>query len=107
LLLAEDAGRNQCWEMGKLTGSLSESGAWANAGGSIVVSGFNPATGTIPGPVAVNGANDQNVYAFHIGVAQAAFGDGSVHTLSSNTSVDTLIALTTRACGEIIVDGSY
>jgi prepilin-type N-terminal cleavage/methylation domain-containing protein/prepilin-type processing-associated H-X9-DG protein len=107
LLLAEDAGRNQCWEMGKLTGSLGESGAWANPAGQIAVSGFDPATGTCPGPVAVNGSNNQNVYSFHQGVAGALFADGSVRFLSSTTSIDTLIALTTRAYGEVVSDSAY
>jgi prepilin-type N-terminal cleavage/methylation domain-containing protein/prepilin-type processing-associated H-X9-DG protein len=107
LLLAEDAGRNQSWEMGQLKGSLSESGAWANPGGAIVVSGFNPATGTIPGPVAVNGCNSQNVYAFHPGQAGGLFADGSVRFLKSSTSVDVLIALTTRKGREVIPEDSF
>jgi prepilin-type N-terminal cleavage/methylation domain-containing protein len=107
LALAEDAGRNQVWELGMQTGALSESGAWANPGDAIVVSGFNPVTGTIPGPVAVNGANDQNVYAFHTGVAGGLFADGSVRWLSSSTSLDVLIALTTRAGGEIVPSNAY
>jgi prepilin-type N-terminal cleavage/methylation domain-containing protein len=107
LLLAEDAGRNQCWEMGQLKGSLGENGAWANPGSNITVSGFNPATGTTPGPIAVNGTNSQNVYSFHVGSAGGLFADGSVQYLSSSTSVDTLIALTTRASGEVVEPNSY
>jgi prepilin-type N-terminal cleavage/methylation domain-containing protein len=107
LLLAEDAGRNQCWELGQLKGSLGENGAWANPASNITVGGFNPATGTIPGPVAVNGTNSQNVYSFHVGTAGAVFADGSVRFLSASTSVDTLIALTTRATGEVVPDSSY
>ncbi len=107
LLLAEDAGRNQCWEMGQLKGGLGENGAWANPASNITVSGFNPATGTTPGPIAVNGTNSQNVYSFHIGSAGAVFADGSVRFLSASTSIDTLIALTTRASGEVVSDSSY
>jgi prepilin-type N-terminal cleavage/methylation domain-containing protein/prepilin-type processing-associated H-X9-DG protein len=107
LLLAEDAGRNQSWEMGQLQGTLSENGAWANPANVITVSGFNPATASMPGPVAVNGCNSQNVYSFHPGLANAVFADGSVRTLSVATSIDTLIALTTRAGGEIVAEGSY
>jgi hypothetical protein len=93
--------------MGAHVGTLGESGAWANPGGAIVVSGFNPATKTIPGPVAVNGCNSQNVYSFHMGVAAGGFGDGSIRFMKSSTSVDVLIALTTRAEGEVIQEGSY
>jgi prepilin-type N-terminal cleavage/methylation domain-containing protein len=107
LLLAEDAGRNEDWEMGKQMGNLSESGAWANPGGNITVSGFDASTRTIPGPIAVNGCNAQNVYSFHTSGAAGLFGDGSVRFLSSATSIDVLIALTTRACGEIINPDSY
>ena len=107
LLLAEDAGRNSCYEMGQLKGSLGENGAWANPAGSITVSGFNPATGTTPGPVAVNGTNSQNVYSFHTGGANGLLADGSVRFLKNSTTIDTLIALTTRAGGEIIPDTSY
>jgi prepilin-type N-terminal cleavage/methylation domain-containing protein len=107
LMLAEDAGRNQSWELGKQQGSLSEDGAWANPGGSIIVSGFDPATKTTPGGVAVNGCNSQNVYGFHTNAAGGLFGDGHVRFLSSTTSIDVLIALTTRAGGETVADGSY
>jgi prepilin-type N-terminal cleavage/methylation domain-containing protein/prepilin-type processing-associated H-X9-DG protein len=107
LLLAEDAGRNQCWELDEQKGTLGEDGAWANPGGAINVSGFNPATGTIPGPVAVNGTNSQNVYGFHPGGANGLFADGSVRFLSDKTGIDILIALTTRSSREVVPDGSY
>jgi prepilin-type processing-associated H-X9-DG protein len=93
--------------MGRRAGNLPESGAWANPGGSITISGFNPKTGAIPGPVAVNGCNSQNVYGFHPNGAGGLFADGSVRFLSSATSLDVLIALTTRQGGEIIRDDSY
>jgi len=107
LLLAEDAGRNQSWELGQQKGSQSESGAWSNPGNNITVGGFNPATGTIPGPVAVNGTNSQNVYGFHQNAAGGLFADGSVRFLSDQTSLDVLIALTTRARGEVVNDSAY
>jgi prepilin-type N-terminal cleavage/methylation domain-containing protein len=107
LMVAEDAGRNQSWEMGAHKGSLSESGAWANPGGAINVSGFDPATGSTPGPVAVNGCNAQNVYSFHQGVAGGLFADGSVRFLSGSTSITTLYGLVTRAGGEVISDASF
>jgi prepilin-type N-terminal cleavage/methylation domain-containing protein/prepilin-type processing-associated H-X9-DG protein len=107
LLLAEDAGRNQSWEMGQQTGNLSDSGAWANPSGAINISGFNPATKSNPGPQAVNGSNNQNVYSFHTGGANALFGDGSVRFLQATTSLDVLVALTTRSGGEIIKEGTY
>jgi prepilin-type N-terminal cleavage/methylation domain-containing protein len=107
LILAEDGGRNQDWRMGQQGGTLGESGAWANPSGAIVVSGYNPRTQSIPGPVAVNGCNSQNVYSFHIGAAGGVFADGSIRFLSSSTSIDVLIALTTRAGHEVIQDNTF
>jgi prepilin-type N-terminal cleavage/methylation domain-containing protein len=107
LILAEDAGRNECWEMGQHTGSLAQDGSWANPGGAINVSGFNPATKSTPGPVAVNGTNSQNVYSFHLHVAGGLFADGSIRYLKDTTSIDTLIALVTREGREVIADNSY
>jgi prepilin-type N-terminal cleavage/methylation domain-containing protein len=107
LILAECAGRNQHWEMGRLSGNLSESGAWANPGGRINVSGYNPTTAAGPGPIAVNGDNSQNVYAFHPNCAGGLFADGSVRYLSSSTKIDVLYALTTRAGGEVVPASAY
>jgi prepilin-type N-terminal cleavage/methylation domain-containing protein/prepilin-type processing-associated H-X9-DG protein len=107
MMVAECAGRNQRWELGKQGGSLSDSGAWANPANHLTISGFNPTNGTIPGPVAVNGCNSQNVYSFHTNTANALFADGSVHSLNSSTDINTLYALVTRASGEIIDPNSY
>jgi prepilin-type N-terminal cleavage/methylation domain-containing protein len=107
MLLAEDAGRNEHWIMGKLAGNLAEDGAWANPGGNIVIHGFDPQTLKFPGPCAVNCTNSQNVYSFHPGIAYSVFADGSVHPLSSNTSLDVLIALMTRRGAETIPPNSY
>jgi prepilin-type N-terminal cleavage/methylation domain-containing protein/prepilin-type processing-associated H-X9-DG protein len=110
LLLAEDAGRNQKWEMGKLTpgSKLGDTGAWAAPGGILDISGYNPAgAGSKPGPVAINGTNSENVYSFHTGSAGALFADGSVHFLSSSTSITVLINLVTRSGGELVPESLY
>jgi hypothetical protein len=93
--------------MGVLKGTLPESGAWANPGGAIIVSGFDPVSATTPGPVAVNGCNSQNVYSFHTRVAGGLFADGSVRFLKDTTALNVLVALMTRAQGEIVKDDSY
>ena len=85
--------------MVSLTGAT---GAWTNPSTQIVVSGFDIATKTQPGACAVNCTNNNEVYAFHPGGANMLFCDGSVRLLKSTTSIDLLIALTTRAIGEII-----
>jgi prepilin-type N-terminal cleavage/methylation domain-containing protein/prepilin-type processing-associated H-X9-DG protein len=107
LILAEDAGRNECWILGAKTGSLPQDGAWANPDGDIVISGLDPATKTIPGSCAVNCTNSQNVYAFHTGGANVLFADGSVYFLKATVNINVLVALMTRSGGEIVPAGSY
>ncbi len=107
LLLAEDAGRNQHWVMGRIQGKLSESGAWANPSSAIAIWGLNPATLSHPGPCAVNCSNDQNVYSFHPGGANVLFADGSSRLLKASVDINVLVALTTRNGGEVLNPDSY
>jgi prepilin-type N-terminal cleavage/methylation domain-containing protein/prepilin-type processing-associated H-X9-DG protein len=107
VMVAEAAGRNQLWEMGALISTSGTTGAWANPGDTIVISGFNPATRTIPGPCAVNCTNNDNVYAFHPSGANALFGDGSVRMLRAGLNINIMIALMTRACGEVVPPDAY
>jgi prepilin-type processing-associated H-X9-DG protein len=107
LLLAEDAGRNQHWMMGRIQGKLAESGAWANPGGAIIIWGLDPATLSHPGPCAVNCSNDQNVYSFHPGGANVVFADGSGRFLKASVNINVLLALMTRSGGEVIDPDSY
>jgi prepilin-type N-terminal cleavage/methylation domain-containing protein len=107
LMLAEDAGRNEHWIMGKVQGNFSEDGAWANPSSAINIWGFNPQTLTFPGPCGVNCTNNQQIYSFHPGIAQGLFADGSVRTLQAGTDVNVVIALMTRRGGEIVPDTSY
>jgi prepilin-type N-terminal cleavage/methylation domain-containing protein/prepilin-type processing-associated H-X9-DG protein len=102
ILLAESGGRNQTWELGKFISSGGTTGAWANPGTQIVVSGFNIPTATIPGACAVNCTNNNEIYAFHTAGANILFGDGSVRMLQAGTSVNIVVALTTRAGGEVV-----
>jgi prepilin-type N-terminal cleavage/methylation domain-containing protein len=107
LVVAECAGRNQHWQMGAQQGTLGETGAWANPGNVLTITGFDPATKAQPGPVAVNGDNSQNVYSFHTGGAFGLFGDGSVRFLTASTSIDTLYSLVTRSGGEVVPNSAY
>jgi prepilin-type N-terminal cleavage/methylation domain-containing protein len=102
VLLAEDAGRNQEWKMGKLVNTTGGTGAWANPATEININGFNPATNTTPGPCGVNCSNINEVYAFHTGVANAIMTDGSVRTLKAGLPVSILVPLITRAQGELL-----
>jgi prepilin-type N-terminal cleavage/methylation domain-containing protein len=118
ILLAEDAGRNEWWMMGEFVGTRppsfitgSETGAWANPGSRITITGFNPAnfnranppaSGPLtPGPCAVNCDNGDAIYAFHTGIANIAMGDGSVRTINEGTTVNIVIPLVTRRGGEV------
>jgi prepilin-type N-terminal cleavage/methylation domain-containing protein/prepilin-type processing-associated H-X9-DG protein len=103
ILLAESAGRNQLWQLGKFVSPGGTTGAWANPGTEIVVSGFDPADpAAAVGPCAVNCTNKNEVYAFHPAAANILFTDGAVRPLKAGTDVNVLIALTTRNRGEVV-----
>jgi prepilin-type N-terminal cleavage/methylation domain-containing protein/prepilin-type processing-associated H-X9-DG protein len=106
LLLVEDAGRNQLWQMGKqVTGSTT--GAWANPADQITVKGFNPATSTGPGSCGVNCTNNGEIYSFHTGVANVLFADGSARSLRAGLDVNIVVALMTRSGGERVSVDQY
>ena len=114
MLLAEDAGQNQWWIMGRFYSgkpdnyaSGGEAGAWANPGTHLSIAGVNPANvGTanplLPGDCAVNCANGNEIYSFHTGGANVLMGDGSVRSLKSSTSINIVIPLLTRNGNEVL-----
>lgn len=106
LMVAEDAGRPQLWQMGKLVSPLgSASASWSNVLNPLRIQGFDPATDSLPGPCAVNCHNNGEVYGFHSGGANAVFADGSVRLLSSQIDFRVMVALFTRNGGEVIPEG--
>jgi prepilin-type N-terminal cleavage/methylation domain-containing protein len=110
ILLAEDAGREQYYELGKAMPPRTGNppiGVWTNPGNEIFISGFDTTNFTAPGPCAVTCMNDKEVYSFHSSVAQVVFVDGSVHQLSSSLNINVLVALMTRNQGEVIPADSY
>jgi prepilin-type N-terminal cleavage/methylation domain-containing protein/prepilin-type processing-associated H-X9-DG protein len=110
LLLAEDAGRNQHWRAGRfLAIAGSEDGAWANPANNISVKGFNPdpPPGGVPGACAINCINEQQVYSFHPGGANALFADGSVHMLRDTLNINVLVGMITRHGGEVISSDAF
>jgi prepilin-type N-terminal cleavage/methylation domain-containing protein/prepilin-type processing-associated H-X9-DG protein len=83
MLIAEDAGR-------------------PNREAEYITHGFS-ADGTItPGPCAINCSNNNEIFAFHSGGANIAFGDGSVRFVSTGVSIRTVSAMITRMGGEVI-----
>jgi prepilin-type N-terminal cleavage/methylation domain-containing protein/prepilin-type processing-associated H-X9-DG protein len=108
LLLAEDAGRNALWQMGqKISDTGGGTGSWGNPGCTIQLTGFDPSTKTAPGPCAINCQNNNEIYAFHSGQANVAFGDGSVRSLRASTSLQVVANLITRQGGEVVAADAY
>ena len=103
-LIAECAGRNSPWFMGKLQPGASRSnGPWANNGSRIQMGGCDPKDPTaVTGPKAVNCINDKEIYAFHPAGANTGMCDGSIRFVSANLDLNIALALLTRERGEQI-----
>ncbi|QJW96882.1 DUF1559 domain-containing protein [Frigoriglobus tundricola] len=87
---------------------------WINAanGGSDLVYGSSGDSGcpypALFGPSSTtNDCTYNNLGSFHLGGANMAFGDGSVHFISYSITPQALQALSTRAGGEVVPSGSY
>jgi prepilin-type N-terminal cleavage/methylation domain-containing protein/prepilin-type processing-associated H-X9-DG protein len=110
ILIAEDAGRDQAWVLGRLvsgTAPRSLNGAWADSNHLINVEGYNPATDTVPGPCAVNCINEEEIYSFHPGGANILLTDGAVRLLKDSVDINLVVALITRQGGEVIPDDAF
>jgi len=130
LLFVESAGNPNLYNMGRV-GSLvatatnytttQGAGIWADHRTPITFDGCNPTTGgsyapsnsAVPPAVgaavatrtrAVNCSNDEEVYAFHTGGANAVRCDGSVFFIKESITIPQMVALITRANGEVIQD---
>lgn len=97
ILLSEDAARPQLWRAGKMIpGGKIDAAGWAVPEHEITISGWN-SSGTGVGTGVINCTNDNEIYSFHRGGANAVFADGSVHFILSSIADYTLAALVTRA----------
>jgi prepilin-type N-terminal cleavage/methylation domain-containing protein len=107
-LVAECAGRNTYWWMGKRQPGTISNGPWANPAARIQVGGCDPSNPNYPssnnvaGPRAVNCINSKEIYAFHPSGACVVFADGSVRLVSANVDINTVYALLTRERGETV-----
>jgi len=54
------------------------------------------------GPCMINTTSNNEIYAWHTGGANALFGDGSVRFLRDSTAAGVIVALVTRAGGEVV-----
>lgn len=77
---------------------------WASHNKGFVIDGSQPDGNTAirPGTCSINCSNDNEVYSFHAGGAQALLADGSVQFLASSTSIEMLAAFASRHGGEVI-----
>jgi prepilin-type N-terminal cleavage/methylation domain-containing protein/prepilin-type processing-associated H-X9-DG protein len=103
IALAEDAGRPQRWQLGRLvTAQLANSAAsWADRNNLIAPTGALADGSARLGPCAMNCTNNNELYSFHSGGVNAVFGDGSVRFLQASMNLTTLANLITRAGGEV------
>jgi len=106
ILLAEDAGRPELWQAGKLAGELPDIGGW---GGNHLINldGASQDGTTIWGPCGVNCTNIHEIYSFHRGGAMIAFADGHVIFLNQNVSIKTLAAMVTSNGGDIVNESEF
>jgi prepilin-type N-terminal cleavage/methylation domain-containing protein/prepilin-type processing-associated H-X9-DG protein len=103
MILAECAGRNLRFFMGRQVTGDWTAGPWANPNSRIQIGGCDPSNVDAPsGPVLVNCINDKEIYAFHTGGANICMADGSVRFLRQSASMDLVLSLLTRARGEVV-----
>jgi prepilin-type processing-associated H-X9-DG protein len=115
LMIADQGARPEGWAFGsKYTPQPTfMNGAWAHSGNDVVCAGtVRPATagtqpskvsnaGQVAGACTVNCWNQGEIYAFHPGVANVCFGDGSVRTIKSTISFRALLVMAARSDGQV------
>jgi prepilin-type N-terminal cleavage/methylation domain-containing protein/prepilin-type processing-associated H-X9-DG protein len=106
-LIAECAGRNTYWWMGKRQSDTVSAGPWANPAARLQIGGCDPGDSKYPtsasnvaGPRAVNCINKKEIYAFHSSGANVCMADGSVRHVAANLDLNVTYALLTRDRGE-------
>jgi prepilin-type N-terminal cleavage/methylation domain-containing protein/prepilin-type processing-associated H-X9-DG protein len=104
ILMAECAGRPQLWRgRGEVANVWLTGGPWASRS-LLWGRGATPDGTAFFGECAVNCTNDREVYSFHTGGANVAFGDGSVRFLKATIDIRVFAKLVTRAGGEVVGD---
>ncbi len=108
MLVTECAARPHRWRAGRLlAGGRRAGGGWADRANEFITHGFTNNGVSSPGPCAVNCTNADEIYAFHTGGANVAFGDGHVQFLKASTSIRVVARLITRNAGEPISDADF
>jgi prepilin-type N-terminal cleavage/methylation domain-containing protein len=117
IMIGECAGREDVWRRGKYTpvaytGAIrvrARGGAWATTDNPYEIGQLTPwhaSFGTIPGTVAINNSNEWGhcFYSFHVGGAQFAMADGSIHFMTESMQLRLLGDLITRAGHEVVAE---
>jgi prepilin-type N-terminal cleavage/methylation domain-containing protein/prepilin-type processing-associated H-X9-DG protein len=108
ILLTEDAGRPRLWQAGKAgPDHVLPGGPWNHYKGPIILQGSTFDGTAKPGRCALNCSNDEEVYAFHPGGANAVFADGHLRFLKAGMDIRILALLVTRAGGEVTSDSDF
>src|SRR5262249_32759166 len=94
-LIAECAGRNTYWGMGKRQATPISHGPGATPASRLQIGGCDPSNPNYPsssnnvaGPRAVNCINHKEIYAFHPSGANICFADGSVRHVTANMDIN-------------------
>jgi prepilin-type N-terminal cleavage/methylation domain-containing protein/prepilin-type processing-associated H-X9-DG protein len=110
LMIVEDAGRLNYWVNGAqvtnsymTTGSPLLNASWADYNIKVTVDGYS-LNGGSPCNCVINCTNDDEIYAFHTGGANALKGDGSVVFLPTSIPAAVLGALISKSGGETNVN---
>ena len=105
-MLAEDAGRPDRWQAGKLiTPQGQTDGGWADHDGEYVTHGYTADGNTTPGTCHTNCTNNNEVYGFHTGGANFLLVDGSVRFIGNSVDSGIYQRLGSRRDGQVI--GEY
>jgi prepilin-type N-terminal cleavage/methylation domain-containing protein len=107
LLFVEVAGRPKFYgNKGLIAGASTVpqgGGGWADPFGYALTNGsLSDGSGDQPGTCAANCSNNGEIYAFHPGGFNAAFGDGTVRFVSETITLNQLGSLISKAGGEVI-----
>ncbi len=107
IMVVEDAGRPAFYSnLGEVNAGPNPQGggAWADPLNYIATNGSrDDGTGFVPGTCAVNCSNDSEIYSFHPGGSNVAWGDGSVSFIPDTLTLQDIAALLSRAGGEILL----
>jgi prepilin-type N-terminal cleavage/methylation domain-containing protein/prepilin-type processing-associated H-X9-DG protein len=109
IALAEDAGRPQRWQLGRLVNAQvgNSAASWADRNNLIAPTGSLADGSARVGPCAMNCTNNNELYSFHTGGVNAVFADGSVHFLRASMTLTMLSGLITRAGGEVLTGNEF